>query len=187
MTPLRRGLAAATLAAIVTALSAGPAAADHVRVVGAVTVSHLPKAAQGYSLEVRMRTSDGRPLNDAVVRFYEIVELFGRREMLIATTRTDGQGVGTAAYLPARPGRHEIVARFPGREHVGPADVRHTFEADVAAPPYRQDPLPLTSFSAAVPYGVGLVVLGVWALIAFALFGTAFGIRRGRRDRQHIA
>lgn len=74
--------------------------------------------------------------------------------------------------------------RFPGREHIAPAEVRHVFDADVAAPPYRPAVVPLASFSAAVPYGVGLVVLVVWSLIALALIGTALGIRRGRRDHE---
>ena len=100
---------------------------------------------------------------------------------------TDGQGRGSMLYLPARTGRHELIARWPGREHLPDLEERFAFDATVAAPEYREAPVPLASFTAAVPYGVGAVVLSVWALIAFALFGSAIGIRRGRRDRHPIA
>lgn len=184
------------LLGLVVALTAplgNAAQADHVRVVADVTVSPAAKVEQGYMLAVKLRTSDGRPLNEATVRFYQSVELFGDREMLIATARTDGQGNGSTTYLPARTGLQEIVMRFAGRDHVAPFEVRRAFDAAVAAAPYRAATPPLASFSAAVPYGVGVVVLSVWALIAFAFFGTALGIRRGARDhqqetrRRHIA
>ncbi len=186
MTQLRHWVACLALVAT-TALLGDVALADHVRVVAEVTISPAEKAEQGYVLTVKARTSDGRPLNDATVSFHETVELFGKREMLIATARTDGQGVGSAIYLPARTGTHEIILRSAGREHVAPLEARHSFEATVAAPPYRVRAPPLASFSAAVPYGVGVVVLAVWALIAFAFFGTALGIRRGARDQQQKA
>lgn len=162
------------------------ALADHIRVLADVTVAPAEKAAQGYALNVRLRTSEGKPVNEATVRFYEIVELFGPREMLIASVRTDGQGFATTTYLPARTGRLELIARCSGRDHLLPVETTFTFEATVSAAPYRERPVPLASFSALVPYGVGVVVLAVWALIGFAFFGTALGIRRGKRD-QHIA
>jgi len=182
----RSALVLAAASALLNA-TAGAALADHVRVVAEVMVEHAPKAEQGYLVEVKMRTSEGRPLNDATVAFYEKVELFGAREMLIGTARTDGQGFGEILYLPARTGSHEIVVRFSGREHVLPLELRHVFDATVAAVPYEVATPPLAAFSARVPYGVGLVVLSVWALIAFAFFGTLIRIRRGARDQQQHA
>lgn len=182
MTGTRRSALALGLFVALTAATGNVAAADHLRVVSEVTVTPSDKPAQGYVLAVRLRTSDGRPLNEATLSFYETVELFGRREMLVATARTDGQGIGSTTYLPARTGRHEIVMRFAGRDHVAPAEHRSSFEATVAARPYEPYAPPLGSFTAALPYGVGMLVLSVWALIAFALFGTARGVLRGARD-----
>jgi hypothetical protein len=164
------------------ASAAAAPAANAARVSLDVRVSDKP--AQGYVLKVRLTTPDGRPYNEATVRFYETVQLFGTREMLIATARTDGQGNGSTSYLPARTGGHEIIARVEGRGSVGPAESRQTFEATVAAPGYRAPAPPLAAFSRGVPYGVAVVLLAVWALIAFAFFGTALGIRRGA-DPQH--
>lgn len=187
MTALRRSLAALGLALAIVVASGGAAYADHIRVLAEMTTSNAAKAEQGYVLTVKMRTSDGRPLNEATIRIYEMVDLFGKRDMLIATLKTDGQGAGSAIYLPATPGRHEIIVRFDGRGHVPAFETRHVLEATVAAPAYRSATPPLAEFSSRVPYGVGVVVLSVWALIAFALFGTALGIRRGARDQHHIA
>lgn len=188
MIVLRRWVAVLGVVVATTVLPLGNAAsADHLTIIAEITVGHTEKAEQGYVLGVRMRASDGRPVNEATVRFYETVELFGKREMLIATARTDGQGVGSTTYLPARTGTREIVMRFAGRAHLAPLEVRHSFDVTVAAAPYRAATPPLASFSAAVPYGVGVVVLSVWALIAFAFFGTALGIRRGSRDQQEKA
>lgn len=183
MTALRRILATAGLVIAMAAPFGGVASADHVRAIAEVKVDHAEKLEKGYVLAVKLRGSDGRPLNSATVRFYETVELFGAREMLIATTLTDGQGNASIPYLPARLGQHEILVRFPGRDHVGAAVAKHTFDATVAAAPYRQATPPLASFSASVPYGVGVVVLSVWGLIAFALFGTVRGVLQGGRDR----
>lgn len=144
------------------------------------------RAAQGYVLSVHLAAPDGRALNEAPVRYYEIVELFGQREMLIGSSTTDGQGDGSLLYLPARVGPHEIVARSAGRAQVTRGEARVTFDAAVAAPAYRQEPPPLAAFSDRLPYGVGVVVLAVWALIAFALFGTARGVIGAARSDTHV-
>lgn len=187
MTRIRRWALAIGLLVVLTAVMGNVALADHVRVLADVSVAPAEKAAQGYTLSIRLRTSDGKPVNEATVRFYEVVELLGRREMFITSVRTDGQGFASTTYLPARTGRLELIARCSGRDHLLPLEQTFSFDATVAAPPYEAAEVPLASFTALVPYGVGVVVLAVWALIAFALFGTALGIRRGRRDQQHIA
>lgn len=187
MSGIRRWAPALVVLLALTITAGNVALADHLRVLVDVSVAPAEKAAQGYTLSVRLRASDGKPVNEATVRFYEVVELFGRREMLVATARTDGQGAGSTTYLPARTGSRELIARYSGRDHLPPVERTFSLDATVAAPPYRAAPVPLAAFTALVPYGVGVVVLAVWALIAFALLGTALGIRRGRRDQQHIA
>lgn len=183
MSALRRAFATAGLVVAITGLLGTVASADHVRAIAAVKVDHADKLEKGYLLGVKLSASDGKPLNNATVRFYETVEIFGPREMLIATAITDGQGNASVPYLPAKLGQHEIVVRFPGRDHVAATAAKHTFDATVAAAPHRQAIPPLASFSANVPYGVGVVVLSVWGLIAFALFGTVRGVLQGGRDR----
>jgi hypothetical protein len=182
MSALRRIFATAGLVIATTGLLGTMASADHVRAIAEVKVEHAEKLENGYLLAVKLRGSDGKPLNSATVRFYESVELFGAREMFIASALTDGQGSASIPYLPARLGQHEIVVRFPGRDHIAASVTRHTFEATVAVAPYRQATPPLAAFSANVPYGVGVVLLSVWALIAFALFGTMRGVLQGARD-----
>ncbi|HET9808593.1 MAG TPA: hypothetical protein VFQ66_02780 [Candidatus Limnocylindria bacterium] len=182
MSSLRRFVAVAGLA-IAMAVSLGTvASADHVRAIAEIGVAHAEKLEKGYVITAKLRGSDGRPLNSATVRFYESVELFGAREMFIASALTDGQGNASIPYLPARLGQHELIVRFPGRDHIGASVTKHTFEATVAVAPYRQATPPLAAFSANVPYGVGVVLLSVWALIAFALFGTMRGVLQGARD-----
>lgn len=146
-----------------------------------LTVQPSAKLEQGYVLEARLVAPNGKPLNEATVRFYEPVELLGPREMLIGSAATDGQGRVSLAYLPARLGRHEVILRSPARDQLASVESRTTFEATVSAAPYRPEHQPLTAFSAAVPSVVGVLVLGVWGLIAFALLGTARGVGAGRR------
>ena len=183
---LGSALALGTLIALTAGLG-NVALADHVRVTANVTVAPAEKAEQGYTLSVRLRTADGKPVNETTVRFYQVVDLFGEREMYITAVLTDGQGSASTTYLPAATGRLDLVARSSGRDHFLDTEERFTFEASVAAAPYRLAPVPLAPFTDRLPYGVGAVVLSVWALIAFALVGTALGIRRGRRDQRHIA
>ena len=151
----------------------------------ALTVAPAAKLAQGYALEVHLSSPDGTPLNEAAVAYYEVVDLFGERLMAVGSSRTDGQGDARLLYLPAQLGPHEIVVRAAGRGPVTPAEARMTFDAQVAASPYRSTPAPLAAFTAALPIVVGGLVLVVWALIAFAFLGTARGVLGGARDHAH--
>jgi len=159
-----------------TALGAGQKA------VLQLTITPAAKAEQGYAIAVRVRTDDGKPVNEAAIRFYETVDLFGAREMSLGSTTTDGQGQGTFIYLPAQLGSHQIIARFAGRDQIASAETRTTFDALTAAPLYQPETVPLSGFSQVVTVAVGVVVLSVWALIAFAFISTARGVRRGARD-----
>jgi hypothetical protein len=177
----RLGLALGVSIVALLLLSAGAVAAAQSTSLQ-LTVAPAAKLEQGYLLTVRMRTADGRPVNEASVTFYELVDIFGARDMRIGDLTTDGQGQGTLPYLPAQLGSHQIVARFAGRDQAASAEARTTFEAQVAAAAYRAEAVPLSAFSNVVTAAVGLIVLSVWALIAFALISTARGVRRGARD-----
>lgn len=141
-----------------------------------VTTRGATKVEQGYVIESRVVGPDGKPVNDAVMRFYELVDFFGPREELIGTARTDGQGNAALTYLPASTGSHDVAVRFAGAGSLVPSVGTATFVADVAAPPYRSDEPALLAFTRLVPYAAGAIVLSVWGLIAFALFSTARGI-----------
>ncbi len=148
----------------------------------ALTAVPAQKLEKGYVLAVHLTAPDGKPLNEVTVSYYEPVDLFGQREMYIGEASTDGQGDGSLIYLPARLGTHEIVARTGGKGAVTRSETRMTLDARVAAPAYRSEPAPLAAFSALVPYAVGVLVLSVWALIAFALLATARGVFVGGRE-----
>jgi hypothetical protein len=141
-----------------------------------LTTVPAAKTELGYTISVKVTSPAGKPVNDATIRFYDIVELFGQREELIGTAVTDGQGLTAITYLPASTGTRQIVARFAGQGTLIPSLGVTTLEATVAAPPYRVDQPPLALFSRYVPYAAGVVVLIVWGLIALSLFGTARGV-----------
>ena len=176
-------LFAAILGAVaLLAVAAQPAAADHVRPMIDVTAHASVRAEQGYIIDARLRTADGKAIGDAAVRFYELVDFVGPREMLLGSSTTDSQGVASIAYLPALAGTRQIVARFAGCcEHIAAADGRFALEATIAKPAFRTERQPLAEFSDRVPYVVGVLVLAVWGLIGFALFATARGVIGGAR------
>ncbi len=149
-----------------------------------VTAQPLPKAEQGYALAVTVVSPDGKPLADAPVKFFELVDLFGQREMLLGARTTDGRGSASYAYLPAQTGIHQIVARSASQGRVTTGEGRVTFEASVAKERTPAERSGFTVFSDRVPYAAGLLVLAVWGLIAFALFGTARGVIGGARGDQ---
>ncbi len=168
-----------------SAPTSGPTAPAVIAPTGtSVALSAVPlaKASDGYALRATVRTKDGAAAGSATVRFYEIVDLFGQREMYIGTATTDGTGAASIAYLPSRVGSHQIVARTVAAGQLDAAVGWSTFESSVAAPPYVAPTRPLAAFSDRVPYAVGLVVLGVWSLIAFALLATARGVIGGARS-----
>lgn len=178
----RRIALAVTLSFVGMLLLATGAVAAPQKATIEVTTAPAAKLTQGYVLTARIRAADGKPVNEAEIRFYEPVDLFGARDMYIGSATTDGQGTGTLAYLPAQLGSHQIIARFVGRDQITASEGRTTFDATVAAADYRPQPVPLAGFSTVVTAVVGVVVLTVWALIAFALISTARGVRKGARD-----
>jgi len=164
------------------AVAAQPAFADHVKPKIEVSAHANIKVEQGYVIDARLQTADGKAIGDATVRFYELVDFFGQREMLLGRATTDSQGVASLAYLPALTGTRQIVARFAGCcEHIAAAEGRLALEATVAKPAFRPERQPLAEFSDRVPYVVGVVVLAVWGLIGFALLATARGVIGGAR------
>ena len=180
---MTRRLGLALIATLALTLVLGDVAlADHLHAVCFVEAQPSAKLDQGYTLSVRLVSTDNKPVNSATVAFYETTDFFGKRDMLLGTVTTDGQGHAALAYLPASTGAHEIVVRFAGRDHYAATEGRTTFVAEIAAEPYVIDPAPLTAFTSKVPYVVGAVVLAVWALIAFALIGTARGVTSGARN-----
>ncbi|MDE3111975.1 MAG: hypothetical protein KGK34_03435 [Chloroflexota bacterium] len=146
--------------------------------------SAAASAPDGYVLAASVATPDGRPAAGATVTFYEVVDLLGSREMLIDSATSDGRGNASVVYLPARAGSHEIVARSTGIAKAASGEARSTLEATVTAKAYAPETPSISAFYNAVPYGVGLVVLAVWLLIAFALLGTARGVVRGARREE---
>ncbi len=149
-----------------------------------VTLASRPadKIEKGYLLSVRLAAPDTKPVNETSVSFYEVVDLFGQREMFIGETTTDGQGNASLLYLPAQLGPRQIIARSAGRGQVTWGESRITLDAQVAAATYRVEAAPLAAFSAVLPYGVGVLVLSVWSVLAFAFFATARGVISGARD-----
>lgn len=146
-----------------------------------VAVTAAPEAARGYVIAATALGPDGRPLADAPLRFYELVDLFGTREMQIGSGTSDGRGVVTLTYLPAQPGTHDLVVRTSAVGKVTAGEGRTSFDASVSAPQSKVERPLLAIFSDRVPYAAGLIVLSVWSLIAFALFATARGVIRGAR------
>ena len=143
-----------------------------------ITIKTAPaeKTQLGYAVTAQVTSPAGKPVGDATIRFYDVVDLFGQREELIGSAVTDGQGNALIYYLPASIGTHKIVARFPGQGTLTPSLGVTDFEAAVAAPAYKVDPQPFAAFSRYVPFAAGAIVLSVWALIAFSLIGTARGV-----------
>ena len=166
-------------------LSSVATAADPVHSICFVEVKPSAKLEQGYTINVRLLVSQTQPVVGAMVHIYDVVDLFGSKEMLIGMVTTDGQGQASITYLPAQTGSHEIVARFSGTPGYATTEGRTTFQAEVAAPAYVVEPAPLASFTSKVPYAVGALVLAVWGLIGYALIGTARGITSGARIKNN--
>jgi len=164
------------------AVAAQPGLADHIRPTFDLGTHPSARAEQGYVIDARLRTADGKAIGDARIRFYELVDFVGAREMLLGSATTDSQGIASFTYLPALAGTHRIVARFGGCcEHIAAAEEQLALVATVAKPAFRTERQPLAEFSDRVPYAVGVVVLAVWALIGFALLATARGVIGGAR------
>lgn len=160
--------------------SSGPAAAA-AKTVTSVTVTPDTRD-RGYVLDARVVSkADGKPVANALVRFYDTVQLLGTREMLVGSATTDGQGTVTIYYKPPQAGTHRIIAR-PASGQLAATDGVATFEATTVAPSaYTRDRLPLDPFSVNLPIAGETLLLVVWGLFAFVLIGSLIRIPRGTR------
>ncbi len=166
----------------VAQLPVPPPAGAAARLAAAVSVAASAHAEQGYAVETRLLTKDAKPMNGITVRYYDVVELLGPREMLIGSAVTDGQGRASFTYLPQEAGRHEVIVRSAALDQYVATEGRATFQADVVAPAsYSRELLPLSSFTGQLPWVAGGVLLAVWALFAVALLGTGRRILVGAR------
>ena len=147
----------------------------------ALVTAPAEKTERGYTLTATVRAPSGDALADANVRFFELVDLFGTREMYVGSAVTDGRGNAAITYLPAQIGTHRLVVRTSTNGKISPGEARTTFEASISAPEAKVERPPLAAFSDRVPYAAGLIVLAVWGLIAFALLATARGVFGGAR------
>lgn len=155
----------------------GPAAAA-AKTTTSVTVTPDMRD-RGYVLDARVVSkADGKPVANALVRFYDTVQLLGAREMLVGSATTDGLGTVTIYYKPAQAGTHRIIAR-PASAQLAATDGVATFDATTIAPSaYTRDRLPLDPFSVNLPFAGETVLLVVWGLFAFVLIGSLIRIPR---------
>ncbi len=137
------------------------------------------KAELGYVIETRVVSPDGKPSTmRSSGSTTSSTSSAARRAHRDRAHRRPGNA--SLSYLPASTGSHDIAVRFAGQGSLVPSVGTATFEATLAAPPNRSDEPALLGFTRLVPYAAGAIVLSVWGLIAFALFGTARGIARTR-------
>ncbi len=171
-------------------VTVAPSGADpaNARVVTSVSVQRAARAGRGYTIAARLVAKDRADLNGIDVAFYDIRPLLGTREMLIGSATTNGSGVAQLSYLPAEPGKHEIVARPVSWDQLQATEAHASFQADAVAPAaYVREHLPLERFSAPLPYAAALVLVGVWGLFAFIVLGSLYVIPRHTRRAPHLA
>jgi hypothetical protein len=147
--------------------------------------SKLIAAGESVVLRAVLKDDKGAPVQKAVVHFYLDAEFAGTKHaMEIGRGKTDGNGVAFVDYRPTLPGEtQKITARV---EAFGVyADSEQTFELKQIGDPlpaYRTAPVGLEDIRALAPYGLALVVVGVWATFAFVMFQALSVARvKGRR------
>ena len=135
---------------------------------------------RGYVIDARLVSkSDGKPIANANIAIYDVVELLGTREMLIGNATTDGQGTVSITYKPSLSGAHQIIARATNAQ-LAAADGRTTFNATVIAPgTYARERLPLERFSVNLPMAGVVILLVIWGAFAFVVLGSLIRIPRG--------
>jgi hypothetical protein len=162
------------------ALQVSGVAPTAARALTSLSVQPATKEARGYALEARLVGKDGKALVGTEIAFYDVVELLGPREMWIGAAKTDGFGTVAIDYLPAEGGAHTIVARPTQWDRLAATQATATIQAVRVAPTtYAREDLPLDPFSVRVPSVGAFVLLSIWALFAFVVFGTAYRIPRG--------
>jgi hypothetical protein len=169
------------------ALQTSGVAAAAARAFTTVTSAQAKREDKGYTLEARLVGKDGKAIANTDIAFYDVLQLLGTREMLIAVAKTDGYGVATIEYLPASGGRHTINVRPLQWDRLAATQATATIDAARVAPVvYARERLPLDPFSARLPAIGTAVVAVIWGLFAFVVLGSAYLIPRGKRSSPYM-
>jgi hypothetical protein len=120
----------------------------------------------------RLTTTDGQPVNNQAVLFYQVVEFFGPRDADLGTATTDSTGNAVVVFQPAQPGPQTIKAYAPGSAVHQPAVTELTVTVATVVPPFESAPPPLALLRPWVPIGLGGLMLATWVTLLAVLVVT---------------
>ena len=123
------------------------------------------------TLTAILNDSDGKPIARAPVRFFAEGELAGITGVMeVGEARTDKDGVARLDYEPTRRGERRITARFEGMGLYGESEQSIQIQALTSQAAYSVAPTGLDSLRRWAPFGLALVVLGVWSTFAYVVY-----------------
>jgi hypothetical protein len=128
-------------------------------------------------LKAQLKTTDGKPVSNRSVEFYQQVELLGPREAHLGTAMTDSTGVASLLFQAAQTGQHTVKLSFAGAEGYAASTGSGTFEVGAITPPFEPEPLPLAAVRGWLPIVLGGLVLAAWLVLLVVFLNTTLGIR----------
>jgi hypothetical protein len=135
------------------------------------------------NLLTTLRDKNGAAVPKADIQYFVDTQFAGvKGKMNIGHAHTDDNGVAFFAYRPTlSAGQQRITAQFDTSglydESTQSVDIQLVGQP---LPAYRQAAIGLEPFRELAPYGLMILVLGIWATFAFVLF-QAVSVARGAR------
>lgn len=123
------------------------------------------------TLTATLKSVDGHDIPEAPIKFFAETRFSGTEGLMeIGTSVTDSNGIATFEYIPTIEGRQKIIARFGGTGIYAESEAPVEIDVLAAVPGYVQDPASLEVLRGILPYGLWIVVAGVWVTFGYVLY-----------------
>ncbi len=133
-------------------------------------------------LTATLTTTDGKPVSDQRIQFYEKASFMGgEREALLGTATTDSNGAAAIQYQPAHTGTDTIVVRFASNGGYQATESQLQLDVTDVVPPFTSEPAPFATVGTGLSIAFALLVVGTWAALLGTLLRSITGIRAAAR------
>jgi hypothetical protein len=128
-------------------------------------------------LSATLTTTDGKPVGDRTVEFYQQTSIFGDRESHIGSAVTDSSGTAVLAYRPAQTGQQTISIYFTGGSGLVSTSTTGTITVNEVAALFESHPLPLVLLGQWLPVVLAAFVVAAWGVLLGTFVKVVVGLR----------
>ena len=130
-------------------------------------------------LLAKLARDDGYPLSQRSIAFFETIDTFGAARVALGSATTTAIGVATLRYETRVTGEHHFTLVYGGDDITSSVVSNVTLDMqNMPALAPLEMPTGMEGISDWTMIAVGVLVLGIWSVLAVVFLGTVRGLRK---------